>query len=561
MSFFENLKIATKVTVLLCALGLFAMAATVFSASRMEAIDATYARLLSKDAKGAVTVARLNARQIETGRLVYRLIAEDDQAKMREVERDIEATAKRFRDLIAETKADLPAKAAEIEKVVTSYEALLKTVQDIREPAFANNNTAALAMMRERFDPRMEVLRKDLSVLTDVSIASLEKGASDASAETAAMIRMSYIAEAFGLVLVLSLAVWLTSKYLARPIVAMGGVMKRLAEKDYSVEVIGTERKDEVGGMAKALHVFKEGMIRAEAVEAEQRRDRADRERRAEQIESMTRAFDEKVMAILGTVAKSGTEMREIASSMSATAEQTTRQAAIVASAAEEASSNVQTVAAASEELASSIQEISRQVNHSAQVASTAADQSAKTDELVRGLAQSAQRIGEVVSLINDIASQTNLLALNATIEAARAGEAGKGFAVVAGEVKTLANQTGKATDEIAQQIATVQAATGQAVDAIHGIGQTISEINQISTAIASAVEEQGAATREIARNVQQAAEGTQQVTQNIGGVSDAATETGHSAHGVLNAATGLTRESDQLRDVVHGFLKDVRAV
>jgi methyl-accepting chemotaxis protein len=560
MSFFEHLKIATKVLVLLGLLGLFALATTVFSASRMHAIDGTYSRLLTMDAKGAVIIARLNSRQIETGRLVYRLIAQNDTTKKAAIDKDMAATVERFRKLAADAKVALPANVAAIDAMLGNYDALLRSADDIHKLAMANDDAAAMTMVADSFDPKMEVLRRDLSLLTDASIASLEKGSVDASAETDATIRLTYGAELLGLVVVLSLATWLTNIYLARPVIGIGEVMRRLADHDYGVEVKGTERRDEIGVMAKAVHVFKEGMLRAEAADAEQRREREEREQRAQRIEAMTRAFDQKVATILGTVAQAGTDMQSSASAMSATAEQTTRQANVVASAAEEASSNVQTVAAASEELASSIQEISRQVNHSAEVAATAADQSSRTNELVQGLAQSAQRIGEVVNLINNIASQTNLLALNATIEAARAGEAGKGFAVVANEVKTLANQTGKATDEIAQQVSAVQAATEEAVRAIQGIGQTISEINSISTAIASAVEEQGAATREIARNVQQAAAGTHQVTQNIGGVSDAAMETGHSAHSVLNAATGLTRESNVLRQEVDSFLVDVRA-
>ncbi|MDR3437507.1 MCP four helix bundle domain-containing protein, partial [Telmatospirillum sp.] len=258
MLFFENLKIATKVLVLLCLLGLFALATTVFSASRMHAIDGTYSRLLTKDAKGAVTVARLNARQIETGRLVYRLIAEDDPIKMQEVDKDIVATAERFRKLAADAKAALPNKGAEIDSMLGNYDALLRAIADIRVPAGANDNATALKMMAERFDPRMETLRKDLSVLTDASISSLEKGSSDASAETDSTIRLTYGGEIVGLLVVLSLAVWLTNTHLARPIVAIGEVMKRLAAHDYGVEVAGTERRDEVGVMAKAVHIFKE---------------------------------------------------------------------------------------------------------------------------------------------------------------------------------------------------------------------------------------------------------------------------------------------------------------
>jgi methyl-accepting chemotaxis protein len=560
MSFFENLKISSKVMTLLGVLGLFVLATSVFSASKMHEIDSTYSALLGKDAKGAVVMTRINLRLVDTARLMYKLIAESDVAKMPAIEKDLAAASARFHDFSRSATDLLPGKASEINALVESYDAVVKESQDIQKKALANDNDAAMALMRERFDPAMESLRTKAFNLTDETVSGLDKASDKATAETSATIRLTYISIAVGLGLVLTLAAFVSRHYLSRPIVAMGEVMSRLAERDYTVTIPGTHRRDEVGAMAKSVQVFKDGMMRADEAAAEQERQRQERERRAHRIEAMTLDFDKKVSAILGSVAQAGTEMQSTASSMSSTAEQTTRQASVVAAAAEEASSNVQTVAAASEELASSIHEISRQVNQSAQVAATAADQSARTNDLVQGLAQSAQRIGEVVNLINNIASQTNLLALNATIEAARAGEAGKGFAVVANEVKTLANQTGKATDEIAQQVATVQAATEEAVHAIQAIGVTISEINQISAAIASAVEEQGAATQEIARNVQQAAEGTQQVTQNIGGVSEAATETGHSAHSVLTAATGLTRESGILREAVDGFLKDVRA-
>jgi methyl-accepting chemotaxis protein len=217
-------------------------------------------------------------------------------------------------------------------------------------------------------------------------------------------------------------------------------------------------------------------------------------------------------------------------------------------------------VATATEELSSSIAEITRQVTQSARIAGQAVEESSRTTSTVRGLAEGAAKIGDVVKLINDIAGQTNLLALNATIEAARAGEAGKGFAVVAAEVKNLATQTAKATEEIAAQVGMIQQATGNSVAAIEGIGGTIGQINEIATTIASAVEEQGAATQEISRNVQQASAGTQEVSSNIGGVSQAAAETGAAASQVLSAADELSRQAETLRKEVGTFLADVRA-
>jgi methyl-accepting chemotaxis protein len=561
MSFFENLKISSKISTLLGLLGLFVLASMAVTAGRMHHISDTYSALLSRDAKGPVIVIRLNARLLDTGRLMYMIIAEPDLPKIQAIDKEVIATSGKFRDYLATAKALMPGKAAQFDSLLEGYNGLANIAQDVRTKALNSDNAPAMQIMRDQFEPKMAALRKDLNAVTDQSLEDLQKASTITSVETDATIRWTILSITIGLLVVLALAIVLTKTYLSRPIVAIAHVMHRLADRDYAAVVQGIERKDEVGTIAQAVQVFKDGMMRADQAAIQEERQHQDRERRAQRIEAMTLDFDSAVSHILTTVAEAGTEMHATASSMSATAEQTTRQAGVVADAAEEASANVQTVASASEELASSIQEISRQVNQSAKVASIAADQSAHTNDLVQGLAQSAQRIGEVVNLINNIASQTNLLALNATIEAARAGDAGKGFAVVANEVKTLANQTGKATEEIALQVSAVQGATGEAVQAIQSIGVTISEINEISTVIASAVEEQGAATQEIARNVHQAAQGTQMVTQNIAGVSGAATETGHSAHSVLTAAADLARQSESLRRVVDGFLKDVRAV
>jgi methyl-accepting chemotaxis protein len=267
-----------------------------------------------------------------------------------------------------------------------------------------------------------------------------------------------------------------------------------------------------------------------------------------------------KVAEVVKSVAAASNELKSTAESMSATAEETSRQATTVAAASEQATTNVQTVASAAEELSSSIAEISRQVAESASIAGQAVDEAGRTNATVQSLAEAAQKIGQVVELINDIASQTNLLALNATIEAARAGEAGKGFAVVASEVKNLANQTAKATEEIAAQINEMQTTTNGAVGAIQGISGTIGRISEIATSIASAVEEQGAATQEIARNVQQAAAGTQDVSANIGGVTQAAGETGAGASQVLSAADELSRQSAQLQTEIDQFLGNGKA-
>ncbi len=296
-----------------------------------------------------------------------------------------------------------------------------------------------------------------------------------------------------------------------------------------------------------AISVYQEAML-------------AEREQRRLKVADAIKQFDEKMIRMLSSVEASVAKMEATATGLSGTADETMEQSTAVAAASEQASADVQTVASAAEELSSSIAEIGRQVAKSTKVAGDAVKQANKTNTTVQGLAQSAQTIGDVVKLIQDIASQTNLLALNATIEAARAGEAGKGFAVVAAEVKNLANQTAKATDDISQQIGSIQTATKVSVEAIQEIAATIMSVNETATAIASAVEEQGAATQEIARNVQEASKGTQEVSSNIAKVSQAATATGQAASDVLSASRDLTRQSENMRDQVDAFFKSIQA-
>jgi methyl-accepting chemotaxis protein len=353
----------------------------------------------------------------------------------------------------------------------------------------------------------------------------------------------------------------LLARTITGPLARLTQVMTRLAQGDRTVTVPDTDRSDEIGQMAKATDTFRQNLTETDRMRAEQETAKAqlENERRAQMLK-MAEEFEAAVGGIVKTVSTAASGMESAAQGLSTTAETASKQATTVAAASEEASSNVQTVATAGEELSSSISEIGRQVTQSTRIAGQAVEQANKTDAQVQGLADAAQKIGEVVSLINDIAAQTNLLALNATIEAARAGEAGKGFAVVASEVKSLANQTAKATEEIGQQIAGIQGATKDSVDAIKLIGKTIGEVNEIATTIASAVEEQSAATQEIARNVQQAAKGTQDVSSNIAGVTEAATQTGTAATQVLSSARDLAKQSELLRVQVDKFLARVRA-
>jgi methyl-accepting chemotaxis protein len=382
----------------------------------------------------------------------------------------------------------------------------------------------------------------------------------DLSAQTWASTQRALLVA--GLVLLLTLAAsTFVARSVTRPLHDMTIAMKQIAEGRLEVEVPGRGRSDEVGEMAEAVGVFKSNAVARQALEAEQKEAeaRATARRRAD-MHKMADDFEGAIGNIVETVTSASSQLEASASTLTSTAERAEELATTVASASEQASTNVQSVASATEEMASSVTEISRQVQESARMATEAVDQARITNDRVGELSKAAARIGDVVELINAIAGQTNLLALNATIEAARAGEAGRGFAVVAAEVKALAEQTSKATGEIGQQVTGIQSATEDSVNAIKEISGTIGKLSEISSAIAAAVEEQGAATQEISRNVQQAAQGTQQVSSNISDVQRGATETESASSQVLSAAQSLSGESNRLKLEVGKFLQSVRA-
>ena len=350
------------------------------------------------------------------------------------------------------------------------------------------------------------------------------------------------------------------ARSIVNPLQGIEAQTARLAQNDLGLIIAHTERRDEIGGLARALRVFKDNALRAQALERAQQAEQEARQLRQNKIEGHLTAFAEASVGMFQRFSSAAVGMRQTAQDMSATAGSAQDQATLFAGAAQQISENIQTVSAAAEEMTHSISEINHQVTNAGKIISTTAQEALRTNEKIQGLAEAGQRIGEVMQLIQQIAAQTNLLALNATIEAARAGEAGKGFAVVANEVKNLATQTARATEEISTHIGGMQAATGEAVSAIRQVTGAISDIDRVSTTIASAIEQQGAVTNEIARNAQEIASSTAEIVKNIAGLTETATRSYGVAAEVLASSDRLNGESDTLNTSVNQFLDRVRA-
>ena len=567
MHFLGRFRILSKIlgiVVLLCGIG---AAIAWIGVSALSDLSEK-ADVMSTSARRSLLAARANQNVISLNRAEFRSALDprdDNRLAAREV---INAQLKQYQerfDEVSQTpdekaKALLPGVRDAFSAYKTQMDATLATV-DAEKASKLSESADKLRDVALKSRTAAENLQGKMRELADRLNTRVEEKSKEAREQYESTSRFLIILAGLGVVIGGLLGFIIGQYGIAKPIRMIVNVLQELASGRYQVEITGLDRKDEVGEVAKTAEVFRENGLAKIRMEAEQKEaeSRAAAQRRQDMMR-LADQFESAVGEVIETVSSASTELEASATTLTSTAEHAQQLATVVASASEEASTNVQSVASATEELSSSITEISRQVQESARVASEAVGQARSTTDRVGELSRAATRIGDVVELINTIAGQTNLLALNATIEAARAGEAGRGFAVVASEVKALAEQTAKATGEIGQQISGIQAATQESVGAIRDISNTIERLSEISSAIAAAVEEQGAATQEISRNVAQASQGTQQVSSNITEVQRGASETGSASSQVLSAAQMLSGDSTRLKVEVSKFLGTVRA-
>jgi methyl-accepting chemotaxis protein len=470
----------------------------------------------------------------------------------------------RTRDRVVSRLQELGAPKAEldlIEQAKASSDALIQTEDAAMKAVAAKDfDTARKLMFGGSYDQNKAVIMQPIAAFQQAMNRRAAAAVAEARSRSERMTLVVAVLNVATALVAIGLLAIIFGRRVAAPITRLSEAVSRLAADDLTVTVQGEDRKDEIGALARSVQVFKDALLKARQLAADQEREHAAREARAARLEALVKEFESGSGGIVESLSAAATGMKSTAEGMSSLAGDTNQRAAGVAEAIAEASAGVQNVAASAEELSSSISEISRQVSESAIMTEQAVTEARRSDATVRALSEGAARIGQVVELISQIASQTNLLALNATIEAARAGDAGKGFAVVASEVKSLAQQTAKATEEIGAQIAQVQGATNEAVEAIRQITGSIEKVSAIATGIASAVEEQGAATAEIARSVQRTAASTQEVTTTIGGVAQVADAAGAAASQVLTAAGEVSSQSGQLSERIKDFVISVRA-
>ncbi|MFG1396494.1 methyl-accepting chemotaxis protein [Roseixanthobacter pseudopolyaromaticivorans] len=549
----------------MAALGLTSLAGGLYAASGMIDIQDAYSRIVDGYDQAMFKMAR-SARQAMTARAeIYHIIVamtEEDGAK---AEAGLKQAVSNYEVLLGEAASILPGKKAEIGAMQKNLAATvsgacaeaiktgsgISTYEDIK---------LASKMMADTCGPAIEAVIAATVGFNDRLIKESAALVAETARRTEHTIWITLGIIVAATLLMVGVSAFVVRTGIVAPLRRIMTVMIGLGEGKLSQEVAGTERRDEIGAMCNTVELLRQQLKEAEALREEQLQRREAERQALERREVLAQNFVSRMKGLAAGFAQSSQEVAESARNLSASAEETSRQAQSVAAAAEEAASNVQTVAASSEELAASVREISGRVSHSADVADRAFREAESSNDRITGLAKAATDIGDVINLIKGIADQTNLLALNATIEAARAGEAGKGFAVVATEVKELASQTGKATADISAKVMEIQAATDGTVSSMGEIIRVITEVKQISSSIAGAVEEQGSATNEIAMNCQQAASGTQDVTSNIDGVGRAAQSTGSASTQLLTLSQDLSSQANDLRGEVESFVRDLAA-
>jgi methyl-accepting chemotaxis protein len=495
----------------------------------------------------AATAVRLALRTVEATGL--RFLTSPAPAALAAFKTNAQAAAQAMTTLSASASPIIKSAVPPLVETLTRY----TTAFDKTAAALIEADAIYIGQIRPVLRDMQGVTGKALDKL----IAGFRATSEKAFALSADTLMKQLAASAAATVVGLLLA-YLIARTIIRPINGMTAAMTNLATGDTTSEVPGRNSTDEIGEMARAVEVFRQQAMENAALAAEQQREHIAKERRQKAMDMHTQDFGSSVSGVMEGFMAAAATMRQAAVDVSEGARRTRASTTATVEGAASSARDLNSVAAAAEEMAVSIQEISRQVTLVTNSVEAAVNRAADTDAKVAGLSAAADRIGDVVRIISDIAGQTNLLALNATIEAARAGDAGKGFAVVAGEVKALASQTARATSEIGDQIIGIRNATADAVAAVREVAAAISQVESVAAAIAVAVSEQASATREITTSVQQVTATTSLTSDAMRDVLLIVTQSDASSLAALNASEEVSRTAETLRSEVTNFLTAV---
>jgi methyl-accepting chemotaxis protein len=562
---YADLKIQAKIITVIALLAILLLCLTAYMAREMVRVDASYNALIDGQSEAAVYMARANRNIVYVDRTIFRIATETTDQGNQVALKQLDAADTAIKQNIETAVRLAPRYATEIAVLSDRFKTVRSgACEDVIKMGLAaldaQSNAKTSRYMLDKCDPAIETLVGDMVKLNDQIIAENVRAADSLTDDVGRTAATTVGGALIGLALVTALAMYLTRRFVTAPLAGIDGGLRDLTNGNFTAVVAGAERKDEIGNMARSFDLLKAGLSKARDLEVAQRAEAEVKLRRGEKVGALVRDFEQMITAAIRDLAGSASSLQSNAETLSSAARLSQQQSSAVASASHQAASNVQTVASATEEMSASSHQIGERVNRASQMAEQGVRDAGSAATVIDGLAQSAQRIGDVVKLIQQIASQTNLLALNATIEAARAGDAGKGFAVVASEVKGLANQTAKATEEIAGQIADIQGATEATVNAIKGVATSIQQISEVAADVAAAVQQQSAATGEISNNVQQAARGTEEISRNIAGVADATGQTETGAASVLSVSKELSQQAEILRGKVATFLQALNA-
>jgi methyl-accepting chemotaxis protein len=562
MRLFTNLPIALKI---LAALGLMTILAVVIAGGAIRELwhlNEITQKLAKEDGRSLYLASSANERMSRAHQLMFELILADDADEIAGIDRQVDRELQRLHERLEQLRPFMASseETTAFAEATSALEHYAAETAKVRAAARTNDDKTAQSLLRDAV-PTFRRIDAALTALVDQQNDDFAADANEAATRAAVVTRTMIVVTLVGVALALTLSLLIIRIQVTRPLKFMARLMETLAGGQLELAVEGIDRRDEIGAMARSVEVFKQNALEVRRLEAEQTEQaRRSEDDRRSFLRGLAAGFESSIKEVVDVVVSAAAEMHTTATALAQSVRETMQRTSAAETGARDAASNVNLVATASEQLRDSIEGIARQTDDSRRIAREASDQADQTGALISKLDQASQRIGGVVGLIGKIAAQTNLLALNATIEAARAGEAGKGFAVVAAEVKNLATQTARATDEITTQVGEAQSAAKDTGVAMTTISGTIQRIEEISSGIAGAVDEQSASTREIGRSAGEAAHGTATVSENLSAISAAAEAATGGVEKVLNAAGALTRQATALRSEVDRFLGELRA-